>query len=265
MTQAPNGPGTAAGLPPPGVPILETMGLSRRFGGLHALDSVSFTLASGRILGVIGPNGAGKSTFINVVTGHIRPTSGRVVIGGTDLTGARPWTVARAGVARTFQIVKPFRGLTVRENVAISAMHGPARTHSVRAALVVADEVLERVRLSHRARAGPRELSVADARRLEFARALALRPRLLLLDEVMAGLRGSEIEPSLALIHALRGEGMTIVAVEHVMKAILSISDEILVLHHGRVLTLGQPHDVLSDERVIEAYLGHRYAHRAEG
>ena len=144
------------------------------------------------------------------------------------------------------------------------AMHGPARTHSVRAALVVGDEVLERVRLSHRPRAGPRELSVAGARRLEFARALALRPRLLLLDEVMAGLRGSEIEPSLALIHALRGEGMTIVAVEHVMKAILSISDEILVLHHGRVLTLGRPHDVLSDERGIGAYLGHRYAHRAE-
>ncbi len=243
-------------------PVLETRGVGRRFGGLEALAEVTFALPAGRILGVIGPNGAGKSTFINVVTGHLRPSAGKVLIGGTDLTGARPWKVAHAGVARTFQIVKPFRGLTVRENVALSAVHGPTRSHSFAAGLAAADEVLDRVQLSHRAHTPPGELSVADARRLEMAKAVALRPKLLLLDEVMAGLRSAEIDPSLELIHSLRDEGMTIVAVEHVMKAILSISDDVLVLHHGRVLTIGPPQEVLSDERVIEAYLGQRYAQR---
>jgi len=243
-------------------PALETRGLGKRFGGLQAVADVSFSLPAGTVLGIIGPNGAGKSTFINLVTGHVRPSSGRVLVDGQDRTGARPWVVAHAGVARTFQISKPFRGLTVRQNVAIGALHAGGHRQTWKAAVAEAEEVLERVGLVRRALDPPGQLNVADARRLELAKALAQRPRLLLLDEVMAGLRASEVDPSVELIHQLRSEGMTIVAVEHMMKAILAVSDEVLVLHHGRVLTKGRPHDVLSDERVIEAYLGQRFAQR---
>lgn len=243
-------------------PLLETRGLTRRFGGLAAVDDVSFTVAPGTTLGVIGPNGAGKSTFINLVTGHVPPSDGRVLIDGQDLTGARPWRVAHAGVARTFQIVKPFRGMSVRENVAVAELYGGGRVRRTQAALTAADDVLARVGLADKAAMAPGELAVADVRRLELAKALALRPRLLLLDEVMAGLRHSEIDASLDLINGLKADGMTIVVVEHVMKAILAVSDEVLVLHQGRVLTRGEPRAVLADERVITAYLGESYARR---
>ena len=247
------------------VPVLETQGLGRRFGGLQAVSDVSFSVPEGQVLGVIGPNGAGKSTFINLVTGHIKPTEGRVLIDGRDLTGARPWVIAKARVARTFQIVKPFRGMSVRENVAVGILYGPQGTNVMSHAIKAADEVLEEVGIAGLGDRLPGELSVADARRLEFAKALALRPRLLLLDEVMAGLRHTEIEPSLELIRNLKARGITIIVVEHVMKAILAVSDQVLVLHQGQVLTSGDPHEVLSDPRVIEAYLGHRYAKRRGG
>jgi len=247
------------------VPVLETRGLGRRFGGLQAVSDVTFSVPAGQVLGVIGPNGAGKSTFINLVTGHTKPTEGRVLIDGKDLTGARPWVIAQAGVARTFQIVKPFRGMSVRENVAVGILYGSNGTNIMSKALKAAEEVLEEVGMAGLGDRPPGELSVADARRLEFAKALALRPRLLLLDEVMAGLRHTEIEPSLELIRKLKARGITIIVVEHVMKAILAVSDQVLVLHQGKVLTSGDPRDVLSDPRVIEAYLGHRYAKRREG
>jgi len=246
-------------------PVLETQGLSRRFGGLRAVSDVSFSVPEGQVLGVIGPNGAGKSTFINLVTGYIKPTEGRVLIDGKDLTGARPWVIAHARVARTFQIVKPFRGMSVRENVAVGVLYGPQGTNIMSHALKAADEVLEEVGMAGLGDRAPGELSVADARRLEFAKALALRPRLLLLDEVMAGLRHTEIEPSLELIRSLKARDITIIVVEHVMKAILAVSDQVLVLHQGQVLTSGDPQEVLRDPRVIEAYLGHRYAKRREG
>jgi branched-chain amino acid transport system ATP-binding protein len=243
-------------------PILELRHLTRRFGGLVAVNDVSLVVPRGQILGVVGPNGAGKSTLINLITGHIRPSRGTVVIDGRDVTGARPWTIAQQQVARTFQIVKPFRGMTVRENVAVGALYGHLHDLAVADALRTADEMLELVGLAARATALPTELSVADARRLELAKALATRPRLLLLDEVMAGLRHKEIDASVELIHRLRDDGMTVIAVEHVMRAILSISDELVVLHQGSVLTSGKPRDVLSNEQVIEAYLGHRYVQR---
>jgi branched-chain amino acid transport system ATP-binding protein len=243
--------------------VLEVEGLGRRFGGLRAVHDVSFTLGEAETLGVIGPNGAGKSTLINLITGHIKPSAGRVVIGGRDVTGAKPWTIAEAGVGRTFQIVKPFRNLTVRENVAIGSMFGSSRARSASEAIARAGDVLERVGLADRAGAAPGELSVADARRLELAKALAIRPRLLLLDEVMAGLRPREIEAALELIRSLADDdGITILVVEHVMKAIMSVSDSVLVMHEGGELVHGPPQEVVEDERVIEAYLGQRYAKR---
>ena len=244
-------------------PILETRSLTRRFGALRALSRVSVIVQPGTVLGVIGPNGAGKSTLINLITGHLRPTAGTVLVDGVDMTGVAPWRIAHARVARTFQIAKPFRGLTVRENVAISAMYGGVRGVRKRAAFELADEVLERLDLTGLAARSPAELSVGDARRLELARALAAKPRLLLLDEVMAGLRAAEIQSMVELIRGLcDGEGVTVVAVEHVIKAIAAISDEICVLHHGEVLTCGAPQAVLSDPRVVQAYLGTRYAQR---
>ncbi|HEY1358949.1 MAG TPA: ABC transporter ATP-binding protein [Thermoleophilaceae bacterium] len=242
--------------------VLETRGLSRKFGGVAAVSDVSLSVAAGEVLGVIGPNGAGKSTLINLITGHLKPSTGRVVIDGQDVTGRKPWVIAKTRVARTFQIVKPFRNLTVRENVAIGSMYGPERAGSAPEAIGQADEALDRVGLSEKADLTPGDLSVADARRLELAKALAMKPRLLLLDEVMAGLRPSEIEPALDLIRSLRDQGVTVLVVEHVMKAIMAVSDEVLVMHEGSELTRGEPDEVVKDERVVEAYLGKRYAER---
>lgn len=243
--------------------VLEARGLTRRFGGVEAVADVSFSLEEGTVLGVIGPNGAGKSTLINMITGHLKPSAGSVAVAGQDVTGQKPWVIAKARVARTFQIVKPFRNLTVRENVAIGGMYGPEHFGSARAAIEGAEESLERVGLSARADDWPADLSVADARRLELAKALAMRPRLLLLDEVMAGLRPGEIDPALDLIRSLRDEGVAILVVEHVMKAITAVSDALLVMHEGKKLMEGSPDKVMGDERVIEAYLGQRYAERA--
>ncbi len=254
---------------------LSARGLSRRFGGVTALRGVDLDLHPGRLLGVIGPNGAGKSTLVNLLTGHLRPTTGRVEVAGRNLTGARPWRIAHAGVARTFQIVKPFRGMTVADNVVVAVLFGHGRLRMLRgsgrlgsgrlgSARQLALEVLDRVGLAGRAGANPAELSVADAHRLELAKALALRPTVLLLDEVLAGLRPAEIEPALALIDGLRREGLALLMVEHVVRAISAVSDEVLVLHHGEVLTRGSAAEVLADERVIAAYLGTRYGARRE-
>jgi branched-chain amino acid transport system ATP-binding protein len=242
--------------------VLVARGLTKTFGGLHAIRQVDLDLVPGRLLGVIGPNGAGKSTLVNLITGHLRPTAGTVQIDGRDMTGARPWRIAHAGVGRTFQIVKPFRAMTVEENVMVAAFFGGARPRGA-VARREAHEILDRVGLGGRERLTPSELSVADARRLELAKALALKPRVLLLDEVLAGLRPAEIGPALELISSLRDAGLALLMVEHVVQAIAAVSDEVLVLHHGVVLTSGPPAQVLADDRVVEAYLGARYAARA--
>jgi branched-chain amino acid transport system ATP-binding protein len=244
------------------VTLLEARGLAKRFGGLVAVSEVDLDLDEGRLLGVIGPNGAGKSTLINLITGQLKPTTGTVTIDGRDYTGARPWRIAHAGVARTFQIVKPFRGMTVLDNVALAGLYGPSRLRRPSLARRRAEEVLDRVGLGGKGNLGPGELSVADARRLELAKALALQPRVLLLDEVLAGLRPAEIQPALDLIRQLRDEGLALLMVEHLVHAIAAVSDEVLVLHHGQVLTRGPAAEVLADSRVIEAYLGPRYAAR---
>jgi branched-chain amino acid transport system ATP-binding protein len=246
------------------VNVLEAEGLTKRFGGVEAVAGVDLRLQPGRILGVIGPNGAGKSTVVNLLTGHVRPTAGRILVGGRDLTGARPWRIAHAGVARTFQIVKPFRGMTVTENVVVAALFAPGGPRRPAAARAVATEVLERVGLAGGDERTPAELPVADARRLELAKALAQRPRVLLLDEVLAGLRPAEITPALALIDSLRDEGLAVLMVEHLVQAIAAVSDDVLVLHHGAPLTSGPVADVLADDRVVAAYLGRRYARPPE-
>ncbi len=247
------------------VPILETKDLGRRFGSLEAVSNLSFSVNAGEILGVIGPNGAGKSTFINLVTGHIKPSNGKVFIDGKDMTGKSPWNIAKSGVARTFQIVKPFNGMTVRENVAVGILYKSDGTNRLSVALDKADEVLFEVGLNGYGDRMPGELSTADVRRLEFAKALASKPRLLLLDEVMAGLRPTEIGPSLDLIRKLKAQGTTVIVVEHVMKAIVAVSDRVLVLAQGKVLMQGEPKEVLADPKVIEVYLGHSFAKRQKG
>jgi len=246
------------------VSALELRSLSVVLGGALILDGVSGSVEAGEWVTVIGPNGAGKSTLIDLITGQLKPSEGLVFVDGRDVTGERPWTIARLRVARTFQIVKPFRNMTVRENVAIGGMFGSQRASSARGAIEHADEALERVGLLDKADASPGDLSVADARRLELAKALSMGPRLLLLDEVMAGLRPGEIQPALDLIASLKEEGVTVLVVEHVMKAIMAVSDSLLVMHEGSVLAEGDPETVMKDERVIEAYLGQRYAERAK-
>jgi branched-chain amino acid transport system ATP-binding protein len=245
-------------------PLLEADGLSRHFGGLKAVDGVSLTLEPGTVLGLIGPNGAGKSTLLNLMSGCERPTAGRLLVDGRDLTGARPWAYARVGVARTFQIGKPFRRLTVAENVTTGALYGAEPERSRAAARARCEAVLERVGLADRADARVAELPVAAVRRLELARALAQRPRLLFLDELLAGLRAADIAAVVDLIRSVRDDGVAVVFVEHVVRAVFAVSDSVVVLDRGQILARGTPDEVAVDEQVIGAYLGRRHAERQQ-
>ena len=241
--------------------LLEGRALSRRFGALPAVDGLDFAVEPGEILGVIGPYGAGKTTLLNLISGLLPPTTGEVRFRGEAITGRAPHVIAAAGIARTFQVVKPLRGLTVRENVALGAMFGRvAERRPTRAALAKADEVLAFVGLAERAGAPVGALTIADLKRLELARALAMDPLLLLLDEVMAGLNPKEVGWVMGLVQEVNRRGVTILMIEHVMKAIMGISHRVLVLHHGRRIALGSPQAVSQDPAVIEAYLVRRYA-----
>ncbi len=235
--------------------LLSVQGVTKRFGGLQALGRVTFDLPQGQILGLIGPNGAGKTTLFNVINGIYPPEEGRVVFRERDVTGLRPYHLAHMGIARTHQIVRPLNELTVRENVMAGACFGREH-HALDEAARIADEVLEFVGLAARASQLASSLNVAQKKRLELARALAARPYLLLLDEVLAGLNPSEIESMVQIILKIRGQGITIIMIEHVMKAIMNVSDRVIVLDYGQQIAEGTPQEVANNPRVIEAYLG---------
>jgi branched-chain amino acid transport system ATP-binding protein len=244
--------------------ILMGTDVSKHFGALRALDSVNFELYRGEILAIIGPNGAGKTTLLSVINGTLPITKGRIFFKGKEITGLRPFRVAERGISRTFQIVKPFPGMTAVENVAIGALFGKEREKKMAKAMQKAAEAIQRVGLKGKEAVLVEKLNVSERKRLELARALTQNPEVLLLDEVMAGLTAREIESIMALVQEVNREGTTIMVIEHVMKAIMGISNRILVLHHGQKIAEGTPEEISSNPQVIAAYLGERYSKRLE-
>ncbi len=234
--------------------------LGRRFDSLWAVRGVTFYANAGEIVGVIGPNGAGKSTLFNLIAGAIEPSEGRIAFLGHDVTHAKPFEMARLGLARTFQIPKPFRQLSVRENVMLSALR---RHRSPRAADVIASKVMTDIGIAHLAEASVASLTVGLLKKLEVARALATEPVFLLLDEVMAGLTPAEVREMMPVISALPSQGITVLWVEHVMMAIMNVAHRIAVMHRGEMIAEGTPHEVSRNPSVIAAYLGEKYHHAA--
>ena len=233
-------------------------GLSKRFGGLRAVQDVSFTVKENETVALIGPNGAGKTTSFHLITGFHRADSGSVLAFGREIVGLKPHDVCALGLARTFQVAKPFGAMTVLANVMTGAF---LRDRQVAAARQKAREVIDFVGLSAREQIPAKDLTTIDQRRLEMARALATEPRILLLDEVMAGLNPSEIDQAVALVGKLSQRGLTIVIVEHVMRAIMAVARHIVVLDHGQKIAEGAPKEIVENPEVIRAYLGSGYVH----
>lgn len=236
--------------------LLELKDVTKQFGGLTAVDGLSLSMEKGEILGVIGPNGAGKSTAFNCIAGVFPPTKGEVVFDGQVINGQKPWDLCKKGLARTFQIVKPFASKSVLYNVTVGVF---ATTSGRAEAEAKAIEVLKLLNFDDKKDAKSSDLTIADRKRLEIARALATEPRLLLLDEVMAGLRPAEVDEMVEIIRFLREQGITILVIEHIMRAIMALSDRIVVIHFGKKIAEGTPEKVASDENVIKAYLGDEY------
>lgn len=236
-------------------PLLEVDGVSKRFGGLLAVSDVSFAIREREILGLIGPNGAGKTTLFNIVNGVYKADKGKITFAGKDITGAAPNKVVKLGLARTHQIVKPLNAMSVLDNVTVGACFG-RESLGLHAARETALEVLKRVGMAERANTLARSLTLAGKKRLEVARALAAKPKLLLLDEVLAGLNPTEVEQTIDLIREIKDCGVSVFMIEHVMQAIMKLSDRIVVLNFGQKLAEGSPTEVAADAQVIEAYLG---------
>jgi len=241
--------------------LLSVQNITKQFGGLTAVDAVSLDAEAGKITGLIGPNGAGKTTLFAVISGFERPTSGAIQFAGRDITAMPVHERADAGIARTFQIVQPFAGLSVRDNIAVGAY---LRHRKRDAALAKAESVAHAVGLAPLLDQAAGSLTVAGRKRLELARALATEPRLLLLDEVLAGLNPSEIRDMLPVIQSIRASGVTVLMIEHVMQAVMSLCDALIVLAQGRIIASGAPAAVARDPRVIEAYLGHGASERMQ-
>jgi branched-chain amino acid transport system ATP-binding protein len=238
------------------MPILEGEGVTKHFGGLAAVSGVDFNVDQGEVVGLIGPNGAGKTTLFNLISGALVPKPGAVKFKGENITGLKPYKICRLGVARTFQSVKVFANLPVLENVVLGSLFGTSNSMSSADATREAVELLEFVGLSA-ARATPAKgLTLANQKRLEVARALATKPELLLLDELMAGLNPTETAEAMELVTRIRDQGITIFMIEHVMKAIMSVCDRIMVLHHGEKIAEGTPQEIATSRTVVEVYLG---------
>ena len=240
--------------------LLKLDNISKTFGGLSAVHRVSLAVNEGEILGLIGPNGAGKTTLFNMIAGAMRPTSGRIVFQGEDITRLGAHQRCKRGIARTFQLVRPFADLTVLENVAVGRVYGRDAVWSRRQAAASAAEALARVGLAGQSTATARHLTLVNRKRLELARALATRPTLLLLDELLAGLNPTEVLEAMDLIRAIRADGITVIMVEHVVKSIFGISDRIVVMNAGERIAEGTPAQIATDQRVIDAYLGTAHA-----
>ncbi len=245
-------------------PILKGNNVSKLFGALKAVDNVDFTVYEGEILGIIGPNGAGKTTLLSVINGTLPISKGNLFFRGQEVTGLKPFQIAQRGISRTFQIVKPFPGMTALQNVAIGALFGRHPEKKMSRAMDKAAKTIKQVKLEGKEKILVEKLNVSERKRLELARALTQDPDILLLDEVMAGLTLREIEDIMALIKEVNRAGTTIMVIEHVMKAIMGISDRIIVLHHGQKIAEGPPAEISENQQVIAAYLGERYSRKAE-
>jgi branched-chain amino acid transport system ATP-binding protein len=237
--------------------ILEVDGVTKRFRGLAAVRNVSFAVAEGSIFGLMGANGAGKTTIFSMIAGNERPTAGSIRFGGRPIEGLRPWRISQLGIARTFQIVRPFPGMSVRDNVALGVLYGARREASPEVARREADGILDEVGLSAQADLEARRLTLAARKRLEIARALGTKPKLLLLDEVLAGLTPTEVQAAVELLrHVHRRYSLTIIMVEHVLRALMQLCTKVVVLHHGEKIAEGSPDAVSADPAVVQAYFG---------